>query len=144
MRNTVAVGVGTICGDVAWPASIPGYAHAVAASRRDHPLTAGMPVNIGPCSFWPYPPTQTPVRITPDGPSNVLLVQNLRDPATPYSGALRMRRAFGDRARLVTVDSGGHEAYLAHGNACGDRLVTEFLATGRRPVRDVFCPAGAR
>ena len=67
------------------------------------------------------------------------MVQNLRDPATPYSGALRLRAAFGDRARMVTVDSGGHEAYLAHGNACGDRLVTAFLAGGR--PRDAFCPA---
>jgi pimeloyl-ACP methyl ester carboxylesterase len=144
VRNNVAVVVATICGDVAWPTSIPGYARAVEASRRSHPLTAGMPVNIGPCAFWPYPPAEPPVRITPDGPSNVLLVQNLRDPATPYSGAMEMRRALGDRARLVTVDSGGHEAYLAHGNACGDRLVTEFLATGRRPARDAFCSAGAR
>ncbi|WP_141955044.1 alpha/beta hydrolase [Actinoallomurus bryophytorum] len=52
-----------------------------------------------------------------------------------------MRRAFGDRARMVSVDSGGHEVYLAHGNACGDRLVTDFLVTGHRPARDAFCPA---
>jgi hypothetical protein len=72
----------------------------------------------------------------------VLLTQNLRDPSTPYSGARKMRQAFGDRARMVSVDSGGHEVYLAHGNACGDRLVTEFLVTGHRPDRDAFCPAG--
>ncbi len=55
------------------------------------------------------------------------------DPSTPYSGAVKMREAFGQRARMVSVDSGGHGAYLANGNACGDRAVTEFLVSG--PVR---------
>jgi hypothetical protein len=73
----------------------------------------------------------------------VLLAQNLRDPSTPYRGALEMRRAFGDRARMVSVDSGGHEMYLANGNPCGDRLVTGFLATGKRPAHDILCPAEA-
>ena len=68
------------------------------------------------------------------------MIQNRRDPATPYVGALRMRRAFGDRARLVTVERGGHGVYLGTGNACGDRAVTAFLTTGERPARDVTCP----
>jgi pimeloyl-ACP methyl ester carboxylesterase len=143
LQNVSAVAIGTICDDVTWPPrSIPAITRDVAADRARYPLTAGMPVNIGPCSFWPAP-SEPPVRITPHGPSNVLLTQNLRDPSTPYSGALKMRQAFGDRARMVSVDSGGHEVYLAHGNACGDRLVTEFLVTGHRPARDAFCPAGA-
>jgi hypothetical protein len=129
-----------MCDDVAWPRSIPAIARDVAADRARHPLTAGMPVNIGPCSFWPSPAEPT-VRITAYGPSNVLLAQNLRDPSTPYRGALEMRRAFGDRARMVAIDSGGHEAYLANGNACGDHLVSDFLANGKRPAHDTLCPA---
>jgi pimeloyl-ACP methyl ester carboxylesterase len=142
LQNVTAVTVATICDDVAWPRSIPAIARDVAADRARHPLTAGMPVNIGPCSFWPSPPQPT-VRITAHGPSNVLLAQNLRDPSTPYRGALEMRRAFGDRARMVAIDSGGHEAYLANGNACGDRLVSDFLANGKRPAHDTLCPAEA-
>lgn len=141
VQNTDAVSVGTLCGDVAWPGSIPDYARNVAANRAEYPLTAGMPANIGPCSFWPSGPVEQPVRITNQGPRNVLLVQNLRDPATPYSGALNMRHAFGGRAVMVTIDSGGHEAYLANGNACGDNTVTRFLVTGQRPDADVYCPA---
>ncbi|MGV9600333.1 alpha/beta hydrolase [Streptosporangium sandarakinum] len=79
------------------------------------------------------------MRITSRGPANVLLIQNLRDPSTPYSGALKMRRAFGQRARMVAVDSGGHGVYLANGNACGDRTVTSFLTTGNLPTRDKSC-----
>lgn len=135
----VAVAHAVLCNDVRWPASVPAHQRAVTTDRIRNPLTAGMPVNITPCSFWKDSPADEPVRITDEGPSNILMVQNLRDPATPYSGALRMRSALGDRARLVTVESGGHGAYLNSGNACGDRAVTAFLTTGRRPATDIRC-----
>lgn len=97
-----------------------------------------MPVNALPCSFW-QTPAQKPTRITDDGPSNILMLQSRRDPATPLFGGLKMREALGDRARLVTVEQGGHGLYLGNGNACGDRAVTEFLTSGRRPARDTDC-----
>ncbi|MGW7824541.1 alpha/beta hydrolase [Streptomyces puniciscabiei] len=140
LQNLAAVSIGTICNDVAWPTSTAGYRRAVADSRRLHPLTAGMPRNAMVCAAWPYPPQRQPVRITGQGPSDILLVQNARDVATPLSGALRLRRALGARAVMVTVDSTGHNAYLANGNACGDRAVSRFLATGQRPDGDMYCP----
>ncbi|WP_371582653.1 alpha/beta hydrolase [Streptomyces sp. NBC_01314] len=135
-----AVTTAVICNDVRWPASVGAHERAVADGRARYPLTAGMPVNITPCSFWKDKPVEQPTRITDDGPSNILMLQNRRDPATPYAGALNLRSALGDRARLVTVESGGHGAYLGTGNACGDRAVTAFLRTGQRPERDVSCP----
>ncbi|WP_344116412.1 alpha/beta hydrolase [Streptomyces blastmyceticus] len=140
-----AIFVGVVCNDVdTWPRSIPSYARAVATDRARHPLTAGMPAGILPCAFWKTPSADKPTRITPNGPSNVLMIQNLRDPATPYRGALKMRAAFGERARLVTVDAGGHGVYLDNGNACGDRAVTKFLVRGERPGADAFCSAEPR
>ncbi|MFG2711347.1 alpha/beta hydrolase [Streptomyces goshikiensis] len=134
-----AVTVGVICNDVRWPQGAAGYAEAVAADRAAHPLTAGMPANVTPCSFWKDRPREEPTRITDRGPSNILMIQNLRDPSTPYFGAQNMRRALGDRARLVTVDHGGHGVYLGNGNACGDRAVTRYLTTGSRPRQDTYC-----
>ncbi|MCC3776017.1 alpha/beta hydrolase [Streptomyces sp. UNOB3_S3] len=131
-----AVHIGVICNDVRWPRSVASYERDVAADRLRYPLTAGMPANVMPCAFWKNDTAEKPVRITDEGPSNILMVQNLRDPATPHRGALRMREALGDRARMVSVDSGGHGAYLRNGNACGDRTVTAFLTTGERPERD--------
>ncbi len=139
LQNTFAVLNATICHDVSWPRDVRTYASAVAADRIAHPLTAGMPVNIYTCAFSPAPKEQ-PVRVTSDGPANVVLVQNLRDPATPYRKALNLRRAFGDRARMVSVDAGGHGSYLENGTACGDAWVTAFLADGVRPAGDVTCP----
>ncbi|MFE1869997.1 alpha/beta hydrolase [Streptomyces sp. NPDC059496] len=140
IRNEdAALMVSVICNDVAWPdASVGSYRRAVDADRARYPLTAGMPVNALPCSFW-QTPVQKPTRITDDGPSNILMLQSRRDPATPLSGGLKMREALGDRARLVTVEQGGHGLYLGNGNACGDRAVTEFLTSGRRPARDTDC-----
>jgi pimeloyl-ACP methyl ester carboxylesterase len=134
-----AVSVGVVCNDVRWQGSVASFARAVAVDRVRHPLTAGVPVNITPCAFWKDAPVEQPTRITDEGPSNVLMIQGLRDPATPHSGALKMRAAFGDRARMVAVDNGGHGMYLGNGNTCGDRAVTTFLTTGVRPERDTYC-----
>ncbi|WP_416969815.1 alpha/beta hydrolase [Streptomyces sp. 4F14] len=133
-----AVTMAVICNDVSWPNSVAAYERSVAENRARYPLTAGMPANITACSFWKDAPAEKPVRITGDGPSNVLMVQFRRDPATPYAGALNLRSALGDRARMVTVEGGGHGVYLGK-NACADRLVTRFLVTGERPARDVVC-----
>ncbi|RKT02625.1 pimeloyl-ACP methyl ester carboxylesterase [Streptomyces sp. 3211.6] len=133
--------VAVICNDVAWPLlPAAGRQRAVDEDRARHPLTAGMPVNVTPCSFWKDRPVQKPTRITDDGPSDVLMVQSRRDPATPHSESLKMRRALGGRAVMVTVEQGGHGMYLGNGNACGDRAVTRFLTTGVRPARDTDCP----
>jgi pimeloyl-ACP methyl ester carboxylesterase len=139
LQSVTAVLTATVCNDVAWPTSAAQYRAGVAQSRAEHPLTAGMPRNALVCAAWPYPPRQAPVRITGHGPSDILLVQNERDVATPLSGAQKLRAAFGARAVMVTVDSTGHGAYLANGNACGDRVVSHFLATGERPHEDTRC-----
>ncbi|MFJ3900079.1 alpha/beta hydrolase [Streptomyces sp. NPDC090025] len=134
-----AVTIGVICNDVRWRGTVGRIARAVAADRAAHPLTAGMPVNVTPCHFWKDAPAERPTRLTDEGPSNILMIQSLRDPSTPHSAGLRMRAALGDRARLVSVDQGGHGMYLNGGNACGDRTVTRFLLTGERPAADVTC-----
>ncbi|MEV4501505.1 alpha/beta hydrolase [Streptomyces klenkii] len=138
-QRDVAVFAGIVCNDVAWPRDVASYERAVAADRARHPLTAGMPATITPCAFWKDAPAEKPTRITDRGPSNILMVQNLRDPATPHFGALKMREALGDRARLVTVDAGGHGVWLDTGNACSDRAVSEFLVSGERPAADTVC-----
>lgn len=139
LQNTAAHAGATMCNDVEWPSSVARHERQVARDRIAHPLTAGMPVNMGPCAYWPFKPAERPVRVSSYGPANVLLIQNLRDPSTPYSGALKMRQAFGQRARMVSVDSGGHGVYLANGNTCGDQAVTGFLTTGLLPQRDKDC-----
>ncbi|SMD23251.1 alpha/beta hydrolase [Kibdelosporangium aridum] len=135
---------GIACGDASWPRHTGLYQWQVLADRKKYPLTNGMPSNVWPCTFWPSKPIEPAVRITDRGPRNVLLTQNLRDPATPLVGARNMRTALGDRAKLVTADQGGHGTYLTTDNACVNEIGTEFLVNGTLPAKDVHCGPPAR
>jgi pimeloyl-ACP methyl ester carboxylesterase len=139
LQNVTAVAVGTVCNDIAFPTSAAVYQKDVDDSRARFPLTAGMPRSAPACAAWPFAQQEPPVRITDKGRSSFLLVQNERDVATPLSGAVELRAALGRRAVMVTVNSTGHDAYLANGNACGDATVSRFLATGERPGSDLYC-----
>lgn len=138
--NYPAAYLGLICGDSRWPTSLATYRRHVAVDRVRYPMYGAFAANIRPCAFWPAP-AEPKVKITARGPSDVLMVQNLRDPATPLPGALRTRRALGGRARMVTVGQGGHVAYLNGANTCGNNAVTDYLVNGVRPPHDAFCPA---
>ena len=128
-----------ICNDSDWPEKLWHYRVNVAIDRIRYPMFGAAGANVSPCAFWPAEPVEPPAEITDEGPSNVLILQNLRDPATPLSGARELRGAFGDRARLVTADEGGHLSYLRLGNDCADDIATAFLRTGERPQHDVAC-----
>ncbi|KFU81546.1 TAP-like protein [Amycolatopsis lurida] len=130
-----------VCNDADWPEDVATYQRNVAKDRVKYPMFGAAGANIWACAYWPSEPIEPPVRIGDRGPSNILMVQNLRDPATPLSGAKEMRRALGDRARIVTVDEGGHGVWLSDENACGNNAVNRFFVEGKRPARDTACAA---
>ncbi|PRY38884.1 alpha/beta hydrolase [Umezawaea tangerina] len=132
-----------ICGDSTWPRSVRSYQLDVEVNRLRYPLLGAAAANISACAYWPAP-LEPRVRITDQGPSNVLMVQNQRDPGTPLANARTLRSALGDRARMVTVDQGGHGVYLFGTNRCANTAVTEFLVTGKQPSTDVLCAAETR
>jgi pimeloyl-ACP methyl ester carboxylesterase len=138
--NSIAVLYSVVCNDVSWPRDTGGYARNTAVSRRTYPATAGMPANIWPCAFWPTRPIEPPVKVTDHGPRNVLILQNLRDPATSWRNGYGLRQALGHRAAFVTVNAGGHGIYGIRSGPCTDAIATAFLADGRLPNRDRFCP----
>ncbi|MFB7123457.1 alpha/beta hydrolase [Kitasatospora sp. NPDC056273] len=130
--NFVAAQSAVICGDSAWPRDPAVYAARTAADRQRYPLTAGMSGNVWPCAFWHYRPEEPPVRPNPDGPRNILMLQNRYDASTPYSGARQVRSAFGHRAAMVTVDATGHGVDFTDPRI-RDPL-TAFLLDGRLPA----------
>ncbi|GGU45822.1 alpha/beta hydrolase [Nocardioides albus] len=131
-----------ICNDSRWPRSVATYQRNVAVDRIRYPLFGAAGANITPCAFWPDP-AEPQVRITDRGPANVLMVQNLRDPATPLAGAREMRKTLGQRATMVTADQSGHGVYPGGRNRCANHAVTRYLTTGERPTRDYHCSADA-
>ncbi|TQS42501.1 alpha/beta hydrolase [Cryptosporangium phraense] len=126
------------CGDAPWPTDLDEYARKTAADRAAYPLTAGMPANVWPCTFWTDQPIEAPVTVNDDGPRNVLILQNRRDNATPWEGAIGLRNALGRRAGFVGVDNGGHYVYGV-GSKCADRATVAFLTHGTLPGRDLSC-----
>ncbi|MET8655786.1 alpha/beta hydrolase [Streptomyces griseus] len=141
LENLLAARHYVICNDSRWPRTVREYQRNVAVDRLRYPMIGASTAGIGPCAFWPTERAEPPVRIGDRGPSNVLMVQNERDPGTPLAGARELRRAFGQRATLVTADQGGHGVYPFGGNTCANDAVTAFLTTGQRPARDQACPA---
>jgi pimeloyl-ACP methyl ester carboxylesterase len=137
--NYLASQLHVICNDNRWPTRLQTYQVNVAIDRIRYPMFGAAAASINACAFWPRP-TEPPAEVTDDGPSNILIAQNLRDPVTPLADAKLMRRALGDRARLVTADQGGHLSYLFKSNQCLNNAVTTFLATGKRPHHDLACP----
>jgi pimeloyl-ACP methyl ester carboxylesterase len=137
--NFQAAYLAVICGESQWPRSVVTYQANVAVDRVLAPMYGALAANVRACAYWPSP-SAPKVKITDAGPSNVLIMENLRDPATPMRGAQQMKSALGDRARMVTVDQGGHGVYGA-ANKCANAAVDRFLTTGQRVQRDTFCPA---
>ncbi|MFS8203097.1 alpha/beta hydrolase [Streptomyces sp. CWNU-52B] len=141
IENLMAARFYVVCGDTRWPGTVREYQRDVAVDRVKHPMLGGTTANIGPCAFWPKERFEPPVRIGDRGPSNVLMVQNERDPGTPLAGAKKLRQAFGKRATMVTADQGGHGVYPFGPNTCANDTVTAFLTTGQRPTHDLACAA---
>jgi pimeloyl-ACP methyl ester carboxylesterase len=139
IENELAAQLHIVCNDNNWPESVRTYQHNVAVDRVRYPMLGAAAANIWACAFWPTEPVEPPVRIGDHGPSNILIMENLRDPATPLPGALELRAALGNRARIVTVNQGGHGVYLLTSNVCANNAVNEFLVDGRRPTHDSFC-----
>ncbi|MGI5231802.1 alpha/beta hydrolase [Actinoallomurus sp. CA-142502] len=141
IENSMASRFSVICSDTRWPGRVQDYQRNVAVDRLKYPMLGGSTASIGPCAFWPDERIEPPVRIGDRGPSNVLMVQNERDPGTPLAGAQKLRNAFGKRATMVTADQGGHGVYPFGPNTCAKDAVTAFLTTGQRPPQDLACAA---
>lgn len=139
--NQVTMFMALVCGDAPWSHDVASYAAATAADRAKYPLSDGMPGNIWPCAFWKAP-VEPPVTVTSRGPRDILLLQNRRDNATPWEGALGMARALGSRAGFVGADNGGHYVY-GTGSACADQATVAFLTKGTLPAKPLNCPGPA-
>lgn len=139
IENILSAQLSVVCNDNDWPSSVRVYQRNVAVDRIRYPMFGAAAANIWACAFW-TDPVEPPVRIgTTNQGANILVVENLRDPATPLPGAVEMVAALGHRTRFVTVDQGGHGVYLFGSNACGDEVVTRYLADGVRPPAGFAC-----
>ncbi len=140
--NSSASALAILCGDVKWSTYVNQYKQEFNADKKQFPLFGALGSNIWPCAFWRAKSVELPVTIDGNGPANnILVLQNLRDPATPYWNGAEMRSTLGKRARLVTVDQGGHGAAFVGFNNCATDAATGFLTKGTFPSVDKYCPS---
>lgn len=130
-----------LCNDAAWPTSVAKYQRDVAVDRQRYPLFGAMMANMWPCAAWPFGQVERATQVNDQGPRNILILQNFRDPATTYPGAVLLRKDFAKRSKLVSVDQGGHGVYIVTPNTCANALATAYLVDGKMPAHDRFCVA---
>ncbi len=132
--NSFAVYNAVQCSDAAWPNFQRTRQRAWAVHRQSPFLTWGNTWYNAPCLSWKAPAHR---RLPVSGSaltSKILLISETRDAATPYSGALAVRRLF-PTASLVAGIGGTTHASSLSGVPCVDNAVANYLRTGIVPRR---------
>jgi len=90
-----------------------------------------------PCTWWPVKPA-APLQI--DGRmltvlhTPILLINATEDGATPFTGALAVRKEFPTSALVAEVGATTHAGSL-QGNGCVDNHIADYLENGTLPAR---------
>ncbi|EWT07400.1 alpha/beta hydrolase [Intrasporangium chromatireducens Q5-1] len=103
-----------------------------------HPLWARMTGELyDNCKAWPAPGRQPTGTTIGKGAAPILVIGNLRDPATPIGGTRQLAKDLASGV-LVTSNNDGHGTYLS-GNSCIDRVVDGYLVAGTVPPNGKAC-----
>ncbi|MFD4641146.1 alpha/beta hydrolase [Lentzea sp. NPDC058436] len=106
-------------------------------SVQRYSLVGGYQIT-GPCAWWDRPELNLK-RPNGKGVGSALMVQSVRDPATPLAGAQRAHAGFANSRMLTVRDEGDHGIY-GFGNDCVGDVVESYLVDGVVPSRDLSCP----
>ncbi len=139
--NGAASGLAVACDDVAWSRDVAQYKAELTTDTLLFPNFGELGSNYWECANWHNQPVEPPVTITSQTAQNVLMVQNIRDLATPYAGALQAALDMGPGAHLLTVNGGGHAVAFLQKNACVDDAVAAWLVRGVMP--GLYCEAAS-
>jgi pimeloyl-ACP methyl ester carboxylesterase len=122
------------CSDVQWPTSWEQWKQDNWRVYQSAPVITWANVWFNaPCLYWPAKAKQ-PVPVDGRQAPSILLIGETLDAATPFEGALEVRRRF-PRASLLAEPGGSTHAGSLHGNACVDGTVARYLSTGALPAR---------
>jgi pimeloyl-ACP methyl ester carboxylesterase len=139
--NLADVDTAVNCLDRPWPRSLSSWRAAARLASRAAPLF-GAPLVWGSlaCAYWPvrsYPlPSASSMR-APGAPP-ILVVGDLRDPATPYRWAQALASSLSSGV-LLGWRGEGHTSYF-EGSPCVDGYVNTYLLTGTVPPTGTICP----
>ncbi|MEV6244130.1 alpha/beta hydrolase [Lentzea sp. NPDC051838] len=93
---------------------------------------------MGPCAYWDRPNVNLK-RPNGIGVDSTLMVQSVRDPATPLEGAQKAHARFAGSKMLTVNDEGDHGIY-GFDNPCVNDVVERYLVDRVNPTSDATCP----
>ncbi|NGO15267.1 alpha/beta hydrolase [Streptomyces sp. HC44] len=139
-ENGDAVYTAVECNDAPWPTDWRTWDRDNTRLARVAPFETWDNVwtNL-PCAYWPVP-RQRPldVRTSPGELPPTLILAAERDAATPYKGALELRRRLSGSV-LVTERAAGTHGIGGGANPCVNGHVDAYLLAGQLPVRGEEC-----
>jgi pimeloyl-ACP methyl ester carboxylesterase len=132
--NGYAIYLGTECTDTQWPTNWNKWERDNWAIHQKYPFTTwGNAWFNAPCVFWKGDVGKA-VTINGKAAPPILLINETNDSATPYPGALEIRKRF-PRSVLIEGVGGTTHAGSLSGVACTDDTIANYLDTGALPNR---------
>lgn len=90
-------------------------------------------VGYAPCRYWPAR-AGTPTNVNGTRVPGVLLIEETNDAATPWSGAIEVRKRYPGSVLIEGVGGTTHAGSLS-GVSCTDDRIAGYLLTGAPPTR---------
>ncbi|MEV8064734.1 alpha/beta hydrolase [Streptomyces sp. NPDC085995] len=141
-ENGAAVYTAVECNDAPWPTDFAVWDRDNTRLARTAPFETWGNVWMNlPCAYWPVP-RQRPldVRTAPGELPPTLLLAAERDAATPYEGAVELRRRLAGSVLVTERGAGAHG--VGYGpNRCVNAYLDAYLLEGRVPAPDAACAA---
>jgi pimeloyl-ACP methyl ester carboxylesterase len=132
--NGHAIYLGVICTDAKWVTDYDRYRLDNWITHIKAPFeTWGNAWFNGPCLFWPAK-SHKPLNVDGSKVKDALLISETHDAATPFSGALEVRKRFPNSVLIEGVNGTTHAGSLS-GVECTDSKIAEYLKTGALPER---------
>ena len=134
--NNYAVYLATQCTDVQWPTKWSTWLrdNARVAKKAPFETWANAMYNL-PCATWPVKASaKQPIKVDGRQAAPILLIAETYDGATPFPGALEVRKRF-PKSVLIEGKNGTTHSGSLSGVECTDNKVAEYLLTGKLPAR---------
>ena len=132
--NGYAVYAAVQCTDAIWPAKWSTWREDAWQLNKSAPFeTWGNTWFNAPCHWWPAQSQQDPYINGSKAPA-MLLIGETNDAATPFSGAIEVRRRFPKSVLIEGVGGSTHSGSLS-GVACTDDKIAAYLKSGTLPTR---------
>jgi pimeloyl-ACP methyl ester carboxylesterase len=139
--NLADVGTAVDCVDWSWPKSLSTWQAAAKTAAKASPMF-GPSLLWGslPCAHWPVPasPVLTGAAVRHQAAHPVLVVGDLKDPATPYAWAVALAHWLRPGI-LLGWNGEGHTSYM-EGSSCIDAAVDAYLINLTVPRNGTICP----